>query len=117
MVCLSEFKIGDVVHAKTFGHFCITDRLKPCEIIAIVEDYIKLKPYFYNDTFTEYASAFELFPENEWFREGELVTYTDRGNIATFKSYTKYGVKIIYNNEELEVNTGYVRKLIKGMKV
>ena len=114
---MSEFKIGDVVHAKTFGYFCITDRLKPCEIIDIVEDYIKIKPYFYDDIFTEYASAFELFPENKWFREGELVTYTDRGNIAIFKSYTKYGVKIIYNNKELEVNTSYVGKLIKGMKV
>lgn len=114
---MSEFEIGDVVHAKTFGQFAITDRLKPCKVIAIVGDYIKIKPYFCNDIFTEYASAFELFPENEWFKEGELVAYINRENIATFKSYTKFGVKIIYNNKELEDNISYIRKLIKGMKV
>lgn len=40
MAC--TFKIGDIVQAEQYGRYTITDRGKPCKIMGIEGDKIKL---------------------------------------------------------------------------
>lgn len=130
MVYLSKFKVGDIVHAKKFGHFAITDRLKPCKVVGIVGDSIKVMPLWKweKDPFLEYANAFELFPTSEMLVEGCILELTktlstgkysliNPGTKVEFKSYSKFGVIVKYLDNEFEVNLDGVKRFIKGMKV
>lgn len=127
MVC--TFKVGDIVHAKRFGNFVITDRLKPCEVVDIKGDYIDVMPLWEwkKDPFREYANAFELFPLSEMLVEGDMLelkktvsdkcTLINTGTNVVFKTYSKYGVIVEYLNKEFEVSLEDVKRLIKGMKI
>lgn len=130
MVYLSKFKVGDIVHAKKFGRFVITDRLKPCKVVDIEGDYIKIIPLCEGckTPFTEYANAFELFPTSEMLVEGDILELTktlfdgkhiliNSGTSVVFKSYSRFGVIVTYLNKKFEVSLEDVKRLIKGLKI
>ena len=129
MVSLSKFKVGDIVHAKRFGYFAITDRLKPCKVVDIGSDYITIVPLCEEckTPFTEYDNAFELFPTSEMVVEGDILEVTktfytgssliNPGTKVEFKSYSRFGAIVTYLDKEFEVSLDGVKRLIKGLKI
>lgn len=120
------FKIGDIVHAKMFGKYVVTDRMKPCKVICIVRDYITLQPLFYDSEFTEMCKNFELFPMSEMLHKGDKVELLKEvwengrlsiGTKVTFISYGRYGIKVSYGNREFEIGTHQFRKVHRGLLI
>lgn len=120
------FKIGDIVHAKVFGKYVITDRMKPCKVLDIVGDYIRILPEGYDETFSELYKNFELFPMNEMLHKGDKVELLNEvwengrlsiGTKLTFISYCRFGVKVKYGNNEFEIGTYQFRKVHSGLLI
>lgn len=51
MVC--SFKVGDIVHAKEYEKYAITDRGKPCRVKEIVDDRFEIEALWDGQTFYE----------------------------------------------------------------
>lgn len=120
------FKIGDIVHAKRFGRYVITDRQKPCKVLDIDGDFIRILPEGYDETFSELYKNFELFPMNEMLHKGDKVELLNEvwengklsiGTKLTFISYCRFGVMVKYGNNEFEIGTHQFRKVHSGLLI
>lgn len=120
------FKIGDIVHAKRFGRYVVTDRQKPCKVLDIDGDFIKILPEGYDETFFELYEDFELFLMSEMLHKGDKVELLNEvwenerlsiGTKLTFISYCRFGVKVKYGNNEFEIGTHQFRKVHSGLLI
>ena len=118
------FKIGDLVTAKEYNSYSITNEGKPCEVIAIGSSRILVKCLWgVGEKYWVYPHKFRLMDKNEIFKPGcKLIVESyrkDRGinteEIVTFIEYSTYGVKV-------ETSLGYyiiikmhsVKGVVKG---
>lgn len=118
------FKIGDLVTAKEYNSYSVTDKGKPCEVIAIGSSRIHVKCLWgVGEKYWVYPHKFRLMDKNEIFKPGcKLIVELyrkDRGinteEIVTFIEYSTYGVKV-------ETSLGYyttikmysVKGVVKG---
>lgn len=120
------FKIGDIVHAKMFDRYAVTDRQKPCKVLNIDGDFIKILPEGYDETFFELYENFELFPMSEMLHKEDKVELLNEvgengrlsiGTKLTFISYCRFGVKVKYDNNEFEIGTHQFRKVHSGLLI
>lgn len=123
MVC--TFKIGDIVQAKHYSNYTVTDRGKPCMVIGIEGAKIKLKCLWSNDTFWESYVTFEKMQSTDILHsEDDVIFVKDfylecntipKGTKAKFLEYYTYGAKVLYKDEIIIVSMKYIRKYKKGL--
>jgi hypothetical protein len=118
------FKIGDLVTAKEYNSYTVTNKGKPCEVVEIGQSRIKVKCLWgVGEKYWVYPHKFRLMDKNEIFKPGckltvESVRKVRGGNteeIVTFIEYSTYGVKV-------ETSLGYyitiqmhsVKGVVKG---
>lgn len=120
------FRIGDIVHAKRFGRYVITDRQKPCKVLDINGDFIEILPKGSDETFCELSENFELFPMNEMLHKGDKVELLKEvwengrlriGTKLTFISYCSFGIVVKYGNRKFEIKTHQFRKVHSGLLI
>ena len=97
------FKVGDLVTAKEYNSYSVTNKGKPCEVIAIGSSRIKVKCLCgAGEKYWVYPHKFRLMDKNEIFNPGcKLIVESyrkDRGinteEIVTFIEYSSYGLKV-----------------------
>ena len=118
------FKVGDLVTAKEYNSYTITDKGKPCEVVSIGQSRIKVKCLWgEEDKFWVYHDKLRLMDKNEIFKPGcKLIVESvikvrgiNTEEIVTFIKYSTYGVKV-------ETSTGHyitlsmhsVKGVVKG---
>lgn len=118
------FKVGDLVTAKEYNSYAITDKGKPCEVVLIGQSRIKVKCLWgEEEKFWVYHDKLRLMDKSEIFKPGQKLIKESpkkaRGNnseeIVTFIGYSTYGVKV-------ETSTGHyitlsmhsVKGVVKG---
>jgi hypothetical protein len=118
------FKVGDLVTAKEYNSYTVTDKGKPCEVVAISQSRIQVKCLWgVGEKYWVYPHKFRLMDKNEIFKPGCKITVESvrkvRGinteEIVTFIEYSTYGVKV-------ETSLGYyitiqmhsVKGVVKG---
>lgn len=121
------FKIGDIVHAKSYNDFAITDRGKPCEVVSIAGSRIELKCLWDGCTFWESSVAFEkMYPsvilnsgDTVEFVKGFYLEYTEipKGTKVEFLGYYSYGAKVFYKDEIIRVPMPCIKKYYSGMRI
>jgi hypothetical protein len=125
LVC--TFKIGDIVQAKTYNHFAVTDRGKPCRVVDIKGAKIELKCLWNGNTFWESWVAFEKMYPEDILHSGDIVGFVQdyyiefttipKGTKVVFQKYYTYGVMVFYNGGIIKVPMEYIRKYHKGMLI
>lgn len=123
------FKVGDLVTAKEYNSYTVTDKGKPCEVVALSISRIKVKCLWgENEKYWVYPTKFRPMSEDEIFKPGQkLIAEFNvveplkklKNNkctkIMTFVEYKTYGVKV--RNEEgdyLELSMHSVKGVMKG---
>lgn len=115
------FEEGQLVTAKEFNMYAVTDRGKPLEVTSVSYNRIMVKCLWGdNEEFSVNPSKFRPMSKSEIFKPGQkLITESPkkvRGNnseeIVTFIGYITYGVKV-------ETSTGHYKNLsmhsVKGV--
>lgn len=125
MVCI--FKVGDIVHAKEYGIYVITDRGKPCKIMDIEGDKIKLQCLWNCDIFWESYIIFEKMHYNDILHREDTVIFVKdfylecttipKGAKVKFLEYYNYGVSVLYKDKIIRVSIEYIKKWHKGMLI
>lgn len=125
LVC--TFKIGDTVHARTYGNYVVTDRGKPCKVVDIEGATIKLRCLWEVHTFWESYVAFEKMYSTDILNSGDTVRFVKdyyiecvtipKGVKVEFLEYYTYGAKIFYKDEIIRVPMKYIRKAYSGLLI
>lgn len=125
MVC--TFKIGDIVHAKVYEKYTMTDRGKPCKIKEITGDIFAIEALWDGQTFYENHRYFEKMSEEHYLHSGDKVEFVkgfsletaviDKGTVAKFVGYYSYGAYISYKSEIIRVYMKYIRKHNKDLLI
>lgn len=125
MVC--TFKVGDIVHAKEYGIYAMTDRGKPCKVKEITGDRFEIEVLWDGQIFYENYRYFEKISEKHYLHSVDMVQFVkdfslessviDKGTIAKFVGYYSYGVYISYKDEIIRVSMKYIRKAYSGLLI
>lgn len=125
MECI--FKIGDIVHAKVYGKYTMTDRGKPCRVTEIVGDRFEIESLWDGQRFYEKWKNFEIMSEKHYLHSEDKVEFVkdfsletavfDKGTVAKFVGYYPYGAFISYQGEISRVYMKYIRKVCKGLLI
>lgn len=125
MVC--TFKVGDIVQAKHYGMYIITDRGKPCKIMGIECAKIKLRCLWNDDIFWESYKTFEKMHYKDILHSEDTVIFVKdfylecitvpKGTRVEFLEYCPYGAKVFYKDEIIRVPMKYIRKAQKGLLI
>ena len=125
MTC--KFKIGDIVHAKVYEKYTMTDRGKPCKVKEITGDRFEIEALWDGQTFYENHRYFEKMSEEHYLHSGDKVEFVkdfsletaviDKGTVAKFVGYYSYGAYISYKGEIIRVYMKYIRKAHKGLLI
>lgn len=125
MTC--KFKIGDIVHAKVYEKYAMTDRGKPCKVKEIIGDRFEIEALWDGQTFFEKHRYFEKMSEEHYLHSGDKVEFVKdfslettviyKGTVAKFVGYYSYGVCISYKDEIIRVSMKYIRKHNKGLLI
>lgn len=94
------FKEGQLVTAKEYNHYAVTDRGKPCEVVWYSLSRMRVKCLW--DCIEEYivnTAMFRPMSEDEIFKPGQKLIvdmFIGKGHteIATFMEYKDYGVRV-----------------------
>lgn len=123
MTC--KFKIGDIVHAKVYEKYTMTDRGKPCKVKEIIGDIFGIEDLWDGQTFYEDHRYFEKMSEEHYLHSGDKVEFVkdfsletaviDKGTVAKFVRYYSYGACISYKGELIRVSMKYIRKDYSGL--
>lgn len=123
------FKVGDLVTAKEYNSYAITDKGKPCEIVAVSISRIKVKCLWgEGEKFWVYPEKFRPMSKDEIFKPGQKLIaefnvvkpfVTLKNNkcpkTVTFVGYRTYGVKVRDDNGEyLVLSMHSVKGVVKG---
>lgn len=125
MVC--TFKIGDIVQAKIYDDYTVTDRGKPFKVKEIIGDRFEIEALWNGQTFYKKHIYFEKMSEEHYLHSGDKVefvkdfsletTVIDKGTVAKFVGYYSYGAYISYQDEIIRVSMKYIRKVHKGLLI
>lgn len=94
------FKVGQLVTAKEYNSYAITDKGKPCEVIAIGSSRIRVKCLWgEGEKYWVYTHKFRLMDESEILQPGQKLIVSSvigglHTEIVTFMEYKDYGVRV-----------------------
>lgn len=94
------FKEGQLVTAKEYNHYAVTDRGKPCEVVWCDHSRMRIQCLWNEgEEYTVNTAMFRPMSEDEIFKPGQkLIVNTFIGDrdteIATFIEYRDYGVRV-----------------------
>lgn len=123
------FKVGDLVTAKEYNSYAVTDKGKPCEVIAIGSNRIHVKCLWgVGEKYWVYPHKFRLMDKNEIFKPGQKLIAEFNvveplkklknnkcNKIMTFVEYRTYGVRVrSEEGEYLTLSTHSVKGVVKG---
>lgn len=111
------FKVGDLVWA-TRNEYNVTSYHRPCTVVSIDTNYIRVKPFHCNDTFKVNPKFFELADSKRIFAPGELVYNENIEEQVKFYKYTSWG-DILYktlDDRVLRCGIDIIRK-VNGLYV
>lgn len=115
------FKVGDLVTAKEYNHYAVTDRGKPCEVVEVSQSRIKVKCLWgQGEKFWVNPPIFRPMSEDEIFKPGQKIIVDmliDEGHteIATFMEYREYGVRVRDSNDNyITLSMNSVKGVVKG---
>lgn len=118
------FKEGQLVTAKEYNSYTVTDKGKPCEVVEISGSRIKVKCLWdENDKFWVCPSKFRPMSYDEIIKPGQKVIIDalqdDKGKssteIATFLGYRTYGAGVRFNSgNSIVVSMHSVKGVVKG---
>lgn len=121
------FKIGDIVHAKIYEKYLMTDRGKPCKVKEIIGDRFEIETLWDGQTFYEKHIYFEKMSEEHYLHSGDKVkfvkdfsletTVIDKETVTKFMGYNPYGAYISYKGEVIRVPMKYIRKVHNGLLI
>lgn len=115
------FKVGDLVTAKEYSLYAVTDKGKPCEVVEIGQSRIRVKCLWGGeDKFWVFPDKFRPMSEAEIFNPGQkLIVNSVIGGlhteIATFMEYKDYGVRVRDSEGSyITLSTHSVKGVVKG---
>lgn len=118
------FKEGQLVTAKEFNRYAVTDRGKPLEVVNCNHNRMRVKCLWTNDEeYTVEIANFRPMSEDEIFEPGQKViidAFQDaKGKssteIATFLGYRTYGAGVKFNSgNSIVVSMHSVKGVVKG---
>lgn len=121
------FKIGDIVHAKVYEKYAMTDRGKPCKAKKIIDDRFEIETLWDGQTFFEEHRYFEKMSGEHYLHSGDKVefvkdfnletTVIDKGTVAKFVGYYSYGTYISCKGEIIRVYMKCIRKAYSGLLI
>lgn len=94
------FKEGQLVTAKEYNHYAVTDRGKPLEVVWYSHSRMRVKCLWDdNEEYTVNTAMFRPMSEDEIFKPGQKLIvdmFIGEGHteIATFMEYKDYGVRV-----------------------
>lgn len=115
------FKEGQLVTAKEYNIYAVTDRGKPCEVVEVSQSRIKVKCLWgEGEKFWVNPPIFRPMSEDEILKPGQKIIvnmFIDEGHteIATFMEYRDYGVRVRDSNGSYITLSMYSMKgVVKG---
>lgn len=118
------FKKGQLVTAKEYNQYAVTDRGKPLEVVWCSFSRMKVKCLWDdNEEYTVATANFRPMSEDEIFKPGQKViidAFQDaKGKssteIATFLGYRTYGAGVRFNSgNSIVVSMHSVKGVVKG---
>ena len=115
------FKEGQLVTAKEYNHYAVTDRGKPCEVVWYSHSRMRVKCLW--DCVEEYTvntAMFRPMSEDEIFKPGQKLIvdmFIGEGHteIATFMEYKDYGVRVRDSKGDyITLSMHSVKGVVKG---
>ena len=94
------FKVGELVTAKKYNSYAVTDKGKPCEVVWCNPNRMRVQCLWNEgEEYTVNTAMFRPMSEDEIFKPGQkLIVNSVIGGlhteIATFMEYKDYGVKV-----------------------
>lgn len=118
------FKEGQLVTAKDYNHYAVTDRGKPCEVVWCDHSRMRVQCLWNEgEEYTVNTAMFRPMSEDEILKPGQKVIIDAfkkvRGKssteIATFLGYRTYGAGVRFNSgNSIVVSMHSVKGVVKG---
>lgn len=118
------FKEGQLVTAKEYSRYAVTDMGKPLEVTSVSYNRIRVKCLWGdNEEFSVNPSKFRPMSKNEIFKPGQKLTVESSGKvregnteeIVTFIEYSTYGVKVeTSTGHYITISMHSVKGVVKG---
>lgn len=118
------FKVGDLVTAKDYNSYSVTNKGKPCKVIGVSSSRIHVECLWgVGEKYWVHPHKFRLMDDNEIFKPGcklivELVRKVRGINteeIVTFIEYSTYGVKVETSlGHYITIKMHSVKGVVKG---
>lgn len=118
------FKEGQLVTAKEYNHYAVTDRGKPCEVVWYSPSRMRVKCLWdCDEEYTVNTAMFRPMSEDEILKPGQKLiidAFQDaKGKssieIAMFLGYRNYGAGVKFNSgNSIVVSMHSVKGVVKG---